>query len=55
MRINNLLNQSRITLAGSLSADIIDLLAVNPYVTINKIAEYQGISYSTAQRIIQKL
>jgi Fic family protein len=35
--------------------EIIRHLAVNPYFTINKIAESLGVAYTTAQRAIQKL
>ncbi|WP_223261939.1 HTH domain-containing protein [Cardinium endosymbiont of Dermatophagoides farinae] len=34
---------------------MVQLLAVNPYFTINKIAKELSISYSTAQRGVQKL
>lgn len=56
-RINNLLKQWKTFAASgsSVPADIIDRLAVNPYVTINKIAEDLEIAYSTAQRGVQKL
>ena len=37
------------------SVEIIQRLAVNPYLTINKISENLDIAYSTAQRAIQKL
>lgn len=40
---------------SSVTVDIVERLAVNPYVTINKIAEDLGVAYSTAQRGIQKL
>jgi Fic family protein len=57
-RINNLLNQWKIKVAATSSSvpvDIVDRLAVNPYVTINKISEDLKIAYSTAQRGVQKL
>lgn len=57
-RINELLNKWKITLAStatSVPVDIVQLLAVNPYFTINKIAEDLGIAYSTAQRGVEKL
>lgn len=58
IRINELLNQWKSTFSGSGTTiiwDIIDCLAVNPYITINKIAEELGVAYSTAQRALQKL
>lgn len=57
-RINELLQAWKIMMASSGSSvpvDIVERLAVNPYVTINKIAEDLGVAYSTAQRGIQKL
>ncbi|WP_342265407.1 Fic family protein [Cardinium endosymbiont of Philonthus spinipes] len=57
-RINELLNQWKIDIARGSSQvpiDIVQLLAVNPYFTINKIAKDLMISYSTAQRGVQKL
>ena len=57
-RINALLNQWKIIVASSGSrvpVDMVEYLAVNPYITINKISKELGIAYSTAQRGIQKL
>jgi Fic family protein len=57
-RINELLQTWKIMVASSASSvvvDIVERLAVNPYVTINKIAEDLGVAYSTAQRGIPKL
>ena len=57
-RINDLLQTWKLMVASNASSvpvDIVDRLAVNPFVTINKIAGDLGISYSTAQRGIQKL
>jgi Fic family protein len=57
-RINELLNQWKIDVASNGSqvpVDLVQRLAVNPYFTINKIAEDLGIAYSTAQRGVQKL
>lgn len=57
-RINNLLNQWKIDVASggsSVPVDMVKRLAVNPYFTINKMAEDLGIAYSTAQRGVQKL
>lgn len=57
-RINELLNKWKIAVVGrgsQISLDIVQNLAVNPYVTINKVAKDLGIAYSTAQRGVQKL
>ena len=57
-RINGLLDEWKILVASSgsqVSVKIVQHLAINPYFTINKIAEELGIAYSTAQRSIQKL
>jgi Fic family protein len=53
-RINALLNKWQLEATG-IAADIVPQLAVNPYVTIKKIAVDLKISYSTAQRGVQKL
>lgn len=57
-RINALLAQWKINVASggsSVAVDIVQQIAVNPYFTINKIAEGLGIAYSTAQRGVLKL
>lgn len=57
-RINELLNKWKLVVVrgnSQVPVDIVQHFAVNPYVTINKIAEERGIAYSTAQRTIQKL
>lgn len=57
-RINDLLNKWKMQVAGSSSnvpVLIVQLFAVNPYLTTNRIAEELKIAYSTAQRGIQKL
>ncbi len=57
-RINQLLSQWKVTVASSgpsVQANIVDCLAVNPYITINKAAKDLGVAYSTAARAIQKL
>ena len=57
-RINELLNRWKgmvVSSSSSVSVDIVQLFAINPYCTANKIAEDLKISYSTAQRGIQKL
>ena len=57
-RINELLQAWKIMVASSgssVAVNIVERLAINPYVTINKIAEDLGVAYSTAQRGIQKL
>lgn len=57
-RINELLNQWKIQVASG-SSDvpllIVQHFAVNPFLTIKKIAEDLEIAYSTAQRGVQKL
>ena len=40
---------------SSVPLAIVEHLAVNPYVAINKIAEDLGVAYSTAGRAMQKL
>lgn len=57
-RINNLLNKWKVVVAiggSKVGLEMVDCFAVNPYLTINKIAETLKIAYSTAQRSIQKL
>lgn len=57
-RINELLNVWKIKVASGAShvpVMIVEHLAVNPYLTTNKIAEELKIAYSTAQRGVQKL
>lgn len=56
-RINELLNQWKIKIAdgSQVPIEMVQQLAINPYVTTNKIAEDLGVAYSTAQRGIQKL
>lgn len=57
-RINELLNQWKIKMASSGSSVAVEMVqhfAMNPYFTINKIADELGIVYSTAQRGVQKL
>ena len=57
-RINDLLEQWQILFAsqGAKSPiEIVKCLAVNPYLTINKVSSDLGIAYSTAQRGVQKL
>lgn len=57
-RINNLLNKWKLQVASSSSSipvDIVDHFAVNPYLTIKKIAEELEIAYSTAERGVRKL
>ena len=55
-RINTLLNKWKIKVASSNTqtpTKIVQQLAINPYLTIHKIAEKLNIAYSTAQRAIQ--
>ena len=57
-RINNLLNKWKLQVASgssSVPVDIVDHFAVNPYLTIKKIAEELEIAYSTAERGVRKL
>lgn len=57
-RINELLNKWKMAVASSGSQvplEIVQHLAVNPYLTTNKISEDLGVVYSTAQRGVQKL
>lgn len=57
-RINKLLTNWKIQFAAissSVTVEIVDHLAVNPYITINKIADELKVAYSTAARSIKKL
>lgn len=57
-RINDLLNRWKLQVASgssSVPVDIINQFAVNPYLTITKIAEELKIVYSTAERGVRKL
>lgn len=57
-RINDLLEQWQILFASQSAKspiEIVKCLAVNPYLTINKVSSDLGIAYSTAQRGVQKL
>lgn len=57
-RINDLLNKWKMQVVSSTSNVpmlIVQHFAVNPYLTTNRIAEELKISYSTAQRGVQKL
>lgn len=60
-RINDLLNKWKLQVANATSQipivpmGIIELFAVNPYLTIHRIAEKLGMAYTTAQRGIRKL
>jgi Fic family protein len=57
-RINDLLNQWKLQVASAasnVSVDIVEHFAINPYLTIKKIAEELQIAYSTAERGIRKL
>jgi Fic family protein len=58
MRINNLLNKWKLQVASTVSnvpVDIVEHFAINPYLTIKKIAEELEIAYSTAERGVRKL
>lgn len=57
-RINSLLNHWKFKVANTFSqfaVDIIEYIAMNPFITINRIASEFGIAYSTAKRSIEKL
>lgn len=57
-RINDLLNQWKMQVASSTSdvpVRVVQHLAINPYLTTNRMVEELKIAYSTAQRAIQKL
>ncbi len=57
-RINALLDKWKIQSASSISqvtVQIVEHLAVNPYVTTKRVAEELNIAYTTAKRGIQKL
>jgi Fic family protein len=57
-RINDLLNKWKLQVASAASSvpvNIVEHFAVNPYLTIKKIAEELGIAYSTAERGVRKL
>jgi Fic family protein len=57
-RINDLLNKWKLQVVSSasrISVDIVEYLAINPYLTIKQIAADLGVAYSTAERAIRKL
>jgi Fic family protein len=57
-RINALLSNWRVAAAGDGTNTpmlLLDLLAANPFVTVNHVAEKLGIAFTTAQRAIAKL
>lgn len=57
-RINDLLDQWKIQVAAGASQVLIQMVqhfAINPFLTVNKIVEELNLSYSTAQRGVQKL
>jgi Fic family protein len=57
-RINALLDGWRLAVAGASSAtpaELVGLLAENPYWTISGVARRLGVAYTTAQRAIQRL
>ena len=57
-RINNLINKWKLQVTSSSSnvaLEIVNHLAINPYISIKKIAEKLNITYSTAERGIRKL
>ncbi|MCG3178590.1 MAG: hypothetical protein BIFFINMI_00918 [Phycisphaerae bacterium] len=57
-RINGLMTQWRQKTAGAASKtplQLVDLLAENPFWTINKVAERLSVAFTTAQRAVDKL
>lgn len=57
-RINNLLDQWRLAVAGAASptpADLVMLLGENPFWTVSGAAQRLGVAYTTAQRAVKKL
>ncbi len=57
-RINALMDRWRRGVAGTASrtpSQLVDLLAENPYWTINKIAERLDVAFTTAQRAVERL
>lgn len=57
-RINSLISnwQLKVNLrAGGTAQEIVKYLAINPYLTINKISEVSNVAFTTAQRAIEKL
>jgi Fic family protein len=57
-RINALLAGWRQAVAGTPSkapSQLVELLAENPYWTINKVADRLGVAFTTAQRAVEKL
>lgn len=57
-RINELLDKWKISVASrssSVPVDMVQNLVVNPFFSINKMAEELGVAYSTAQRSAQRL
>ena len=57
-RINALLTGWRQAVAGTPSkspSHLVDLLAENPFWTINKVADRLGVAFTTAQRAVEKL
>ncbi len=57
-RINQLLEQWRLKVASAASktpAILLDMIAENPFVTANRVADRLGVAFTTAQRAIRKL
>ena len=57
-RINALTSQRRQMVAGAASrtpSQLVDLLAENPYWTVNKVAQRLDVAFTTAQRAVGKL
>jgi Fic family protein len=57
-RINQILGEWRGAVSGAPSrtlAELVDLLAENPFCTINGVAERLGVAFTTAQRAVDRL
>lgn len=57
-RINEKLDKWRYQIEGSRSSvaiDVLERLAINPYLTINKVSNELNVAYSTAERGVKKL
>ena len=57
-RINSLLTQWRLAVADIPSKSpllLLDMLAANPFLTVNKAAAGLGVAFTTAQRAVERL
>lgn len=58
LRINNLIDEWQMIIKDSSSrvaVDIVKHFAINPFLTLKKIAEHSQVAFTTAQRAVQKL